>query len=90
MVEMIHSRRSSKKKEERYDLFSSLLDASEEEDLSSGETKLKDSELIGLFLYFEYINQRVLKYLNRRQYLYFPISWTRGTYMAYISILTKV
>jgi len=35
MVEMIHSRRSSEKKEERYDLFSSLLDASEEEDLSS-------------------------------------------------------
>jgi hypothetical protein len=46
MVEMIQSRRSSEK-EERYRLFSSLLDASEEEDLNSGETKLKDSELIG-------------------------------------------
>jgi hypothetical protein len=52
MVEMIQSRRSSEKKEERYDLFSSLLDASEEEDLSSGETKLKDSELIGFVSLF--------------------------------------
>ena len=55
MLEMIHARRSSEK-EDRYDLFSSLLDASEqEENLVPGAVKLQDSELIGsprfLFLF---------------------------------------
>ena len=45
MHEMIHDRRSAEKREERYDLFSSLLDASEIEE--PGQTKLLDSELIG-------------------------------------------
>lgn len=48
MLEMIHERRSAEKKEERYDLFSSLLDASEVEE--EGEVKLTDRELIGRFL----------------------------------------
>jgi hypothetical protein len=46
MVEMIQTRRSAEKKEERYDLFSSLLDASEDEDLAGG-AKLTDRELSG-------------------------------------------
>lgn len=46
MLEMIRHRRGSEKKEERYDLFSSLLDANEEE-VEEGEVKLQDSELIG-------------------------------------------
>ncbi|THH17554.1 hypothetical protein EW146_g3278 [Bondarzewia mesenterica] len=50
VVEMIRERRTSEKKEERYDLFSSLLDASE--DVSDGETKLADSELIGNIFIF--------------------------------------
>lgn len=50
MLEMIRSRRNSEKKEERYDLFSSLLDASE--DTSDGEAKLADEELLGNIFIF--------------------------------------
>ena len=46
MLEMIYERRSAEKKEERYDLFSSLLDANEQEP-GEGEVKLSDRELIG-------------------------------------------
>lgn len=45
MSDMIKERRESEKKEERYDLFSSLLDASEAE--GDGELKLTDTELMG-------------------------------------------
>lgn len=45
MMEMVNARRNSEKKEERYDLFSSLLDASEEE--SDSQSKLTDRELLG-------------------------------------------
>ncbi|KIP01299.1 hypothetical protein PHLGIDRAFT_507626 [Phlebiopsis gigantea 11061_1 CR5-6] len=48
MMEMIRARRQAEKKEERYDLFSSLLDANAGE----GEPSLADSELIGnLFIF---------------------------------------
>lgn len=47
MLEMIHKRKNAEKKEERYDLFSSLLDASEEE--ADGQAKLTDRELLGQF-----------------------------------------
>ncbi|TFY55986.1 hypothetical protein EVG20_g9110 [Dentipellis fragilis] len=50
MLEMISSRRNAGKKEERYDLFSSLLDASE--DTSDGDAKLSDSELVGNIFIF--------------------------------------
>lgn len=49
MLEMIRARRTAEK-EERYDLFSSLLDANDDEDLLEGETKLTDRELLGNFL----------------------------------------
>ena len=45
MLEMVEARRTAEKKEERYDLFSGLLDASEEE--SDGQKKLTDRELLG-------------------------------------------
>lgn len=45
MLDMINSRRNADKKEERYDLFSSLLDASEDE--LDGQAKLTDRELLG-------------------------------------------
>ena len=45
MVELIESRKNSEQKEERYDLFSSLLDANEDE--LDGQAKLADSELLG-------------------------------------------
>ena len=47
MLEMIRERRTSGKVEERYDLFSSLLDANEEEEV--GKRKLSDHELIGMY-----------------------------------------
>ncbi|KZT05609.1 cytochrome P450 [Laetiporus sulphureus 93-53] len=50
MIEMIRARKTQEKKEERYDLFSSLLDANEDE--SDGTIKLSDSELMGnIFIY---------------------------------------
>jgi len=50
MTEMIERRRNSEKKQERYDLFSSLLDANDDE--SDGTIKLSDSELMGnIFVY---------------------------------------
>lgn len=42
---MIDARKGVEKKEERYDLFSSLLDANEEE--SDSAAKLSDDELMG-------------------------------------------
>ncbi|TFK49124.1 cytochrome P450 [Heliocybe sulcata] len=50
MLEMIRARRTAEKKEERYDLFSSLLDASEDD--SDGEAKLADEELLGNIFIF--------------------------------------
>ncbi len=46
---MVQARRDAKEKEERYDLFSNLLDANEDE--VDNEAKLTDSALVGkLFL----------------------------------------
>ena len=45
MQEMINDRRNAEKRPERFDLFSSLLDANMEE--MEGATKLLDSEMIG-------------------------------------------
>ncbi|KAI0940039.1 hypothetical protein AcV5_001254 [Taiwanofungus camphoratus] len=50
MEEMIQTRKGAEKKEERYDLFSSLLDANEDE--LDGKTKLSDSELMGNIFIF--------------------------------------
>lgn len=45
MHEMIESRKYAEKKEERYDLFSNLLDAN---DGSADDAKLADKELLGM------------------------------------------
>ena len=50
MMEMIRARREAEKKEERYDLFSSLLDANEEE--TDGQTRLSNSEVMGNIFVF--------------------------------------
>ncbi|THU82439.1 cytochrome P450 [Dendrothele bispora CBS 962.96] len=53
MMEMIHARRTSEKKEERYDLFSSLLDANDQDDDERGKKlKLTERELIGNIFIF--------------------------------------
>ncbi|PBK99829.1 cytochrome P450 [Armillaria gallica] len=51
MLEMIANRRTEEK-EERYDLFSSLLDANDDEGLMGGEAKLTDPELLGNIFIF--------------------------------------
>jgi len=45
MLEMVEARRNSSEAEQRYDLFSGLLDASQNE--SDGGVALNDDELIG-------------------------------------------
>ncbi|EMD35530.1 hypothetical protein CERSUDRAFT_116271 [Gelatoporia subvermispora B] len=50
MHEMVRARKQSEKKEERYDLMSSLLDANEDE--SDGKTRLSDEELVGNIFIF--------------------------------------
>ena len=54
MLEMIRNRQTGERKGERYDLFSSLLDANDEED-GGGGIKLTDQELLGKF----YISSRL-------------------------------
>ena len=45
LAEMVHARRTAKVKEERYDLFSNLLDANEEE--MDSAAKLSDEKVVG-------------------------------------------
>ena len=47
MVEMVEARKNSDKVEQRYDLFSGLLDAAQDEQDSQGALALGDDELIG-------------------------------------------
>ena len=49
MFDMIKKRRESEKKEERYDLFSQLLDASESETMD-GMPQISDRELVGMVI----------------------------------------
>ncbi|EKM51238.1 uncharacterized protein PHACADRAFT_263271 [Phanerochaete carnosa HHB-10118-sp] len=50
MLEMVQERRTAEKKEECYDLFSNLLDASDSE--SDGSVRLTDRELLGNIFIF--------------------------------------
>jgi hypothetical protein len=47
MQEMVEARKNANKAEERYDLFSGLLDAAQDE--AGSEAALSDDELIGLY-----------------------------------------
>lgn len=67
MLEMIYARRNAEKKEERYDLFSSLLDASEDD--SDGQTKLTDQELLGEWPEFGW--EDICVYTLYRKHLHF-------------------
>lgn len=73
MTEMIEERQAAERKEARYDLFSSLLDAN---DADSDEAKLSVSELIGMLSTpsqdFE------MSLMHGRQYLHIFDCWTRG------------
>ena len=52
MRDMIDARKGSQKREERYDLFSSLLDANMDEELAKTGGTLADSELLGNIFIF--------------------------------------
>ncbi|EGN92845.1 hypothetical protein SERLA73DRAFT_163809 [Serpula lacrymans var. lacrymans S7.3] len=52
LYEMIQSRKNGEAKEERHDLFNSLLAANDDVDLTSDEVRLSDSELIGNIFIF--------------------------------------
>lgn len=67
MMEMVNNRRNAEKKEERYDLFSSLLDASEDD--LDGQTKLTDRELLGKA--HQYSRSSTLTNGLYRKYLHF-------------------
>ncbi len=70
MLDMCAVRRTSGTKEDKHDLFSSLLDASDE-DVDQG-AKLTDRELLGLScLLMHYLKQSHCHTLYR-QYLHFP------------------
>ena len=78
MMEMIRERRNSEKKEERYDLFSSLLDASD--DTSDGEVALADSELVGSSNHLQQLTNGTYWVSHHiRQHFHFSCCWTRGT-----------
>ncbi|KZP15280.1 cytochrome P450 [Athelia psychrophila] len=51
MIELIQARRTAEKREERYDLFSSLLDAND--DSEDGEATLTTEELLGNMFIFQ-------------------------------------
>ncbi|EGN92850.1 hypothetical protein SERLA73DRAFT_98604, partial [Serpula lacrymans var. lacrymans S7.3] len=52
LYEMIQARKNAEIKEERHDLFNSLLAANDDADLSSDEVRLSDSELVGNIFIF--------------------------------------
>jgi hypothetical protein len=74
MIEMIQERRSVEKKEERADLFTTLLDAAEEE--STG--RLTDRELLGALAGYALPVALLIQPMRNSEYIYIPPCWTRG------------
>ena len=75
MLEMVEARRNADKGEQRYDLFSGLLDAAQNE--LDGEATLSNEELIGahsISRSFSILG----KWLTHpfRKYVYFSSCWT--------------
>ena len=77
MLEMVEARRNGEKVEERYDLFSGLLDAARDEpDNGAG---LNDEELIGWYSTlhsFGMLGKRLT--LPPRKHVHLSYCWTRG------------
>jgi len=77
MLEMVEARRNVDKVEERYDLFSGLLDAAQDEpDNGAG---LSDEELTGWYstiLSFGILGNRLT--LPPRKHVHLSFCWTRG------------
>jgi cytochrome P450 len=77
MLEMIHARRSSEK-EDRHDLFSSLLDASEQEGENLAPGAIKDSELIGSSRFFLFLWAGHQTCVGCREYFHLLVGRSRG------------
>lgn len=72
MLEMINARKTAEKKEERYDLFSSLLDASDGED---GSAKLTNQELLGKFGEEMCCSVGLRRICDHRQHIHLLAGW---------------
>ena len=75
MLEMVEARRDADKEEKRYDLFSGLLDATQNE--LDSEVTLSDEELIGVHSITQSFS--ILgKWLTHpfRKHVHFPSCWT--------------
>ena len=75
MLEMVKARREADKVEERYDLFSSLLDAAQDE--QGGEVVLNDDELMGgcsTSRSFDILGKRLTR--SPRKHVCFSYCWT--------------
>lgn len=73
MLEMIQIRRVAEKRVERYDLFSSLLDANEEPE--EGQIALTDRELIGNCTMLWLRTIRSPSHPIGRQHVHLPSCW---------------
>ena len=78
MLEMVKARRESDKVEERYDLFSGLLDAAQDE--QGGEVVLNDDELMGGCSMSRSFEIHASSCLTRppRKHVYLSYCWSRG------------
>jgi hypothetical protein len=75
MLEMVESRRDGDKVEQRYDLFSGLLDAAQDE--NGSEAALNDDELMGGYSMsgsFEIPGKRLIR--PSRKHVYISYCWT--------------
>ena len=70
MLEMVEARRDGDKAEERYDLFSGLLDAAQDE--PGSEAALSDDELIGWYL----LSYKTHLTFPPRKHVYLSSCWT--------------
>jgi hypothetical protein len=79
MLEMVEARRNGDKVEERYDLFSGLLDAAR--DKPDNGAGLNDEELIGWYSTlqsFRILGKRLTPSLPPRKHVHLSYCWTRG------------
>ena len=76
MQEMVEARRNGDKVEERYDLFSGLLDAAQDESNNGGG--LSDEELIGWYQTLQSSGILKKRLYPPRKHVHLSYCWTRG------------
>ena len=91
MVEMVEARRNGNNSEQRYDLFSGLLDAAQDELDSEGA--LSDEELFGGYSTLRSFT--VLRFFGNclirrpRKHVYLSSCWTRGAILFFLRCCAK-